>query len=83
MKDLKRLDLCDSISQNQALQILNYKSVVIKDFEIIALNNSIIKNQNQEINKLNLKLKISKRLTFFGVPTAIIGGFLVGSLLSE
>jgi hypothetical protein len=83
LKDLKRLEYCDSITQNQAFQIINFKSISRKDFEIIALKNGKISRQEKEINTLGLKLKISKRLTLVGLPAAIIGGFLVGSMLSK
>jgi hypothetical protein len=77
------LEYCDSITQNQAFQIINFKSISRKDFEIIALKNGKISRQEKEINTLGLKLKISKRLTLVGLPAAIIGGFLVGSMLSK
>ena len=78
---LKKSSLCDSISQNQALQIINYKSVVSKDFEIIAIQAAKVDKQQKSIKSLGLKLKVSKRLTFLGVPTAIIGGLVGGYIL--
>jgi hypothetical protein len=83
MKDLKRLSVCDSIAEIQALQIFNFEDMVTKDFEIIELNNDKIKRQAKQIKVLRLKLKISKRLTFVGVPVALLGGFVVGSALSK
>ena len=79
--DLKKGELCDSISQNQALQIINFKEVVKKDLELDALNKKFIADQGKEINTANLKLKISKRLTFVGVPVALVGGFIFGVLI--
>ena len=75
---LKKAHLCDSIAQNQALQIFNYKSVLDKDNKIIDLNNEMLDKQQKQIKVLGIKLKISKRLTFIGVPSAIIGGILIG-----
>jgi len=83
MKDLKRLDICDSITQNQALQIINFKSIAEKDKEEIKLHINKINNQEKEINKISLKLKISKKLTIIGVPTAIVGGVIGGFILSK
>ncbi len=80
---LKKATLCDSISQNQALQIIHFKSVLDKDSKIIALNDIMIDGQKKSINTLNLKLKISKKLTIIGVPTAVIGGFITGFILSK
>jgi len=80
---LKKAHLCDSTAQTQALQIIYYKRVVNRDFQIIALNNAKISRQTKDINKLGLKLKISKQLSFIGIPTAVIGGFIAGILMSK
>lgn len=73
----------DSLLQNQKLQILNYKSAVATDKEIISLNNAMIDDQKKSIKSLNLKLKVSKKLTIIGVPTAIVAGFIASTLLSK
>ena len=80
---LKKSSLCDSISQNQALQIIHFKSVLDKDSKIIALNDIMIDDQKKSINKLNLKLEVSKKLTIIGVPTAVIAGFIAGFIISK
>ena len=79
MKDLKRLSFCDSVAEIQALKIYNFEDMVAKDFEIIDLNNDKIKRQNNKIKVLKMKLKIS----FVGVPVALLGGFVVGTALSK
>ena len=79
--DLKKGEICDSISQNQELQILNFKEILRKDEEVILLNNEKIGRQEKELNTLNLKFKISKMTTKIGIPTAIIGGFFIGYLI--
>ena len=77
-KELKRGVLCDSITQNQALQILNYKSVLDKDSKIITLNNEMIKKQKNTIKIIAIKLKISKTMTLVGAPIALLGGIFIG-----
>lgn len=47
------------------------------------LNESHISEQGKKMNALSLQLKISKKLTIIGVPTAIIGGFIGGFILSR
>lgn len=79
MKDLKRLSVCDSIVENQTVQIFNFEDMLAKDFEIIALKEAKINRQNKQIKVLGLKLKFS----FIGVPVAFLGGFVVGTALSK
>ena len=79
MKDLKRLSVCDSVAEIQALKIFNFEDMVTKDFEIIALKDAKIERQNKQIKVLGLKLKISS----IGVPVALLGGFVVGTALSK
>jgi hypothetical protein len=43
----------------------------------------MIGNQKKSINKLNLKLEVSKKLTIIGVPTAVIAGFIAGYIISK
>ena len=68
----------DSLLQNQALQILNYKSVLDKDSKIITLNNEMIKKQKNTIKMIAIKLKISKTMTLVGAPIALLGGIFIG-----
>lgn len=81
MKDIKRGEICDSIRINMSLQITNFKEVVRKDNDIIKLHENRIATLNEDLGKANKKLKISKKLTTFGIPIALGGGFLIGVLL--
>jgi hypothetical protein len=83
MKDLKRLEICDSITQNQQLQIMNYKGIRIKTNNIVNLQEDKIKRIEKQNKGLILKLKISKKLTLVGVPTSIITGLVAGYLLAK
>jgi len=58
-----------------------YKSLSARDENIIALNNAKILRVEKELNKTNLKLKISKKMTVIGVPVAVGVGFFVGILV--
>ena len=82
-KDLQLFNLCDSIRQNQSLQIKHFKSVLITDNQIISETNKRLLDVTKTLNTTKLKLKISKRLTFFGVPVAVGGGLLLGVLMSK
>lgn len=80
IKDLKKGQLCDSISQNQALQIINFKSVVVNNDRQIEIKNGQISTQKTELNKKNLQLKVLKKVSKFGIPSAFLGGFLLAYL---
>ena len=80
-KEIKKGQLCDSISQLQELQIINFKDVLKKDNLIIKENNERLLEVTKELNATKTKLRISTRLTFFGVPIALGGGFLLGIIL--
>jgi uncharacterized protein YjaZ len=82
VKDLKKVEIQDSIIQTQQLQIINFKEVLKVDNSIIAENDKRLLELTKDLNKANLKLKISKRLTFVGVPIAITGGFILGILIN-
>ena len=82
-KKIKDVNLCDSIVQNQELQIINFKEVLKKDDAIIIETNKRLLDVTKTLNTTKLKLKISKRLTFFGVPIALGGGLLLGVLMSK
>ena len=80
-KSIKQGQLCDSISQTQQLQIINFKELSIKNDSIILENNKRLLEVKKTLSNTALKLKISKRLTFFGVPIALGGGLLLGIIL--
>ena len=82
-KSIKQGQLCDSISHNQELQIINFKELSIKNDSIILENNKRLLEVTKTLNTTKLKLKISKRLTFLGVPIALGGGLLLGVILSK
>jgi len=81
IKDLKKGQICDSISQIQSLQIVNFTQIVENKNQEITIKDSQIFDKEKKINGLNLKLKLSKNLTKFGLPTALLGGFFVGFLV--
>lgn len=81
--EIQKAQLCDSIIQTQQLQIINFKDVLKVNDNIIAENNKRLLEVTKELNRTNLKLKISKKLTFIGVPVAISGGFILGLLISK
>lgn len=82
-KDLKRGEICDSISQLQALQLINFKDIVGNKEEEISLLNSKISDQKKSLNTSNLKLKVSKKISKFGIPSALIGGFILGIYINN
>mgnify|MGYP003653457246 CR=1 FL=1 len=71
----------DSLNQNLQLQILNFKEVVSNDRELKLMLNNKVSVLEKDLNITRTKLKISKRLTMFGVPIALGGGFLIAVLL--
>lgn len=71
----------DSLNQNLQLQILNFKEVVRNDRELKLMLNNKVSVLEKDLNITRTKLKISKRLTMFGVPIALGGGFLIAVLL--
>jgi len=81
MQDLKRLDLCDSINQNQELQIINFKEVLKVNDKIILENKERLAEVTKTLNNTKFKLKISKRLSTIGIPVAICGGAAIVLLL--
>jgi len=83
VKDLKKVEVQDSIIQTQELQIFNFKEVLKVDIQIIAKKDERLSELTKSLNKTQLKLKISKRLTFYGVPIAITTGFLIGIVITK
>ena len=80
MKDLNKVPLQDSIIQNQALQILNYKAVDKNHIKEVNLVKSQLEKEQKENTLLHKKIKVSGFIVKFGLPTALIGGFLIGKL---
>ena len=83
LKDIKRGEICDSIAQNQGLQIVNFKTIVRKDQE----QKIMMKNQEEkmqgELNKTKLKLKATSKIATYGIPGGIAVGILVGILVAK
>ena len=77
MKDLKRVNLLDSIIDNQELQIVNFKEVLIKDNNLLQLKDERLADVTKTLRNTEIKLKISKQFTIYGVPFAFCGGFAV------
>ena len=82
-KELKKGILCDSIIQNQELQILNFKEVLKVNDNIILQNNKRLLQVTKERNKANKKLNSLLQFTKFGIPVAIGGGFFIGFMLAK
>ena len=82
-KDLQLFQLCDSIRSNQSLQIKHFKEVLKTNDNIILETNKRLSEVTKERNTSNLKLKISTRITMFGVPIALGGGLLIGILIAN
>ena len=83
MKDLKRGIVLDSIVQDQQLQIINFKDVLLKDSQIIKEKDKKLLNVSKQLKISNLKLQVSRKLSFIGIPTAIISGFILGFIISK
>lgn len=81
VKDLKKVEVQDSIIQTQELQIFNFKEVLKVDRQIIAKKDERLSELTKSLNKTQLKLKISKRLTFYGVPIAFGTGIITSLIL--
>ena len=83
VKDLKKVGVQDSIIQTQELQIINYKEVLKVDKQIISEKDKRLTELTKSLKTTNLKLKISKRLTFYGVPISLGAGIFLGILVSN
>lgn len=81
VKDLKKVDIQDSIIQTQGLQIINFKDVLKVDKQIIQQKDERLLELTKSLKATNLKLKISKRLTFYGVPIAFGTGIITSLIL--
>ena len=82
-KDIKKGQLCDSISQHQSLQISHFKDVLKKDNLIISENNKRLSELKKHLNTANTKVNLLKKVSFFGIPVAIGGGILIGLILNK
>jgi hypothetical protein len=60
---------------------MNFKDVLKVNDKIILENNKRLSEVKKTLNKTELKLRISKRLTMFGVPVAFGAGILTVILL--
>lgn len=80
-KAIKHGQLCDSISQDQALQIFHFKSILRTQDERYSLVSNKLTETDKELNKTGLKLKISKNISKYGIPSALLGGFFIGYML--
>lgn len=74
---IQKGEICDSIAQNQQLQILNFREIDEKHRQEIELHKGRVSDHLKTIKKQSIQLKISKRLTFVGVPVAFVLGYLV------
>ena len=83
LKDLKRGEVCDSIAQNQGLQIINFKEIVGKDKQQINLMKEHEMKLQEELNTTRLRLKINKKITSFGIPGAIAAGIIAGIIIAK
>ena len=81
LQDIKRGEFCDSIRSIQSLEIVNFRTIVVNNKESIGLLTESNKSLSSDLDKTRLKLKLSTKLTTFGIPSALVAGFLVGILL--
>lgn len=73
-KDLQLFQYCDSIRTEQAAQISIIKRVLKTNDNIIAENNKRLSEVIKERNTANKKLKISTKLSIYGIPVAFGAG---------
>jgi len=71
---LKNASSRDSLLTNSLIRIKGFKELSIKNDKIILENQERLSEVTKQLNKANLKLKISKRLTNIGLPIAFCGG---------
>jgi len=81
IKDLKRLDLCDSITVIHTMQLTGYKKMIEGYNKEITIYKDHTQNLENEIKKVNLHLKAVKTVGKIGIPGAIAVGFLIGTQL--
>lgn len=80
-KDLQLFEFCDSIRLNQSLQIKHYKGVLKTDEQIMIKNEERLSELKKTLSRTELKLKISKRLTSFGIPVSFGAGIIASILI--
>ena len=83
MKDLKRLDYCDSITFNQQTQIMNFKDIIDLDNRIITEDRKMQLELTKTINKANIKIKVLKRISIYGIPIGFGAGIITAILLTK
>jgi len=83
MKDLKRLDYCDSITFNQQTQIMNFKDIIDLDNRIITEDRKRQLELTKTINKANIKIKVLKRISIYGIPIGFGAGIITAILLTK
>jgi len=81
MKDLKLLDICDSITQNQQLQISNFKDVLEKDSILLQLKDERMRELQKTLSINEKKLKVSVALNKWGIPISFGAGAVLILLL--
>ena len=81
LKAAKQGEICDSISKNQQLQIINFKEVLSNKDREITLHKERLSEVNKDLKTTQLKLKVSKRLSLYGIPIAFSGGLLLFTIL--
>ena len=82
-KAIKHGQICDSISQNQALQIINFKTIVKKDEDQITIMKAQEEKIQDELDKTRLRLRLNKKITSFGLPGAAAVGIILGILIAK
>jgi len=73
----------DSLIENALMQIKTLEAVNLKNDSIARANEEMLSGVKKTLSRTELKLKISKRLTAFGVPLAITTGFLIGIVITK
>jgi hypothetical protein len=82
-KAIKKGVICDSIAQNQELQILHFKDVLKVNDNIILENNNRLTEVIKQRDKTKSKLKTSIQITKFGIPLSLGAGFFIGFMLAK
>jgi hypothetical protein len=80
-KDLQLFQLCDSIRENQAMQIVHFKNAYKADQQQILLHMNRLSEMDKKLLKTQKKLQISRKLSTFGMPIAFGAGILTTFLI--
>ena len=81
IKDLNRLDYSDSIINTLHIQIRGFNELSLINDSLIAETDLRLLDVKKDLNKSNLKLKITLKLFKYSVPISIGGGLYLGYLL--